>query len=115
VRCAHDEIYAGLSCAQHTLRRCSICPVFCEALRNRVFHSHNIPPNQKIKRHDMKQIQQSLRTGVTEVADIPCPQAGAGQLLIRSRATLVSAGTERMLDELLEVARVTIEVAAGGG
>jgi predicted dehydrogenase/threonine dehydrogenase-like Zn-dependent dehydrogenase len=45
----------------------------------------------------MKQIQQSLKTGVTEVADIPCPQAGAGQVLIRSCATLVSAGTERML------------------
>ena len=45
----------------------------------------------------MKQIQQSLKTGATEVADVPCPQAGHGQILIRSHATLVSAGTERML------------------
>lgn len=47
----------------------------------------------------MKQILQSLRTGATEVADIPRPAAGPGQLLIRTRASLVSAGTERMLVE----------------
>ena len=45
----------------------------------------------------MKQILQSLKTGATEVADIPRPRAGYGQVLVRTRATLVSAGTERML------------------
>lgn len=45
----------------------------------------------------MKQILQSLKTGATEVADIPRPSAGAGQVLVRTSATLVSAGTERML------------------
>jgi len=45
----------------------------------------------------MKQILQSLKTGVTEVAEVPCPAAGRGQVLIRSSRTLVSAGTERML------------------
>lgn len=45
----------------------------------------------------MKQILQDLRTGRTEVADIPCPMPSRGQLLVRSRRTLVSAGTERML------------------
>lgn len=45
----------------------------------------------------MKQILQHLSTGVTEVADVPCPSAGAGQLLIRTSRTLISAGTERML------------------
>ena len=45
----------------------------------------------------MKQILQSLRTGDTEVADVPCPRAGAGQLLVRTSRTLVSSGTERML------------------
>jgi len=45
----------------------------------------------------MKQILQSLKTGATEVADVPCPKAGRGQLLIRTTRTLVSAGTERML------------------
>lgn len=45
----------------------------------------------------MKQVLQSLRTGKTEVAEVPCPSAGANQLLIGSSRTLVSAGTERML------------------
>jgi NADPH:quinone reductase-like Zn-dependent oxidoreductase len=45
----------------------------------------------------MKQILQDLRSGATTVADVPCPSAGAGQVLIRTRASLVSAGTERML------------------
>ncbi len=47
----------------------------------------------------MKQILQNLSTGVTELADVPCPRAGTGQLLIRSTRSLVSAGTERMLVE----------------
>ncbi len=45
----------------------------------------------------MLQVLQNLRNGDTEVAEIPCPHAGRGQLLIRTRRTLVSAGTERML------------------
>ena len=45
----------------------------------------------------MKQILQSLKTGATEVADVPCPAAKRGQLLIRTSRTLVSVGTERML------------------
>jgi predicted dehydrogenase/threonine dehydrogenase-like Zn-dependent dehydrogenase len=47
----------------------------------------------------MKQVLQSLKTGATEVADVPCPAAAAGQVLIRTSKTLVSAGTERMLVE----------------
>lgn len=47
----------------------------------------------------MKQVLQSLRTGATEVAEVPCPTAGPRQLLVRTTATLVSAGTERMLVE----------------
>lgn len=46
---------------------------------------------------NMKQILQSLKTGATEVAEIPCPAVKEGQLLIRSIRTLVSVGTERML------------------
>ena len=45
----------------------------------------------------MKQIIQSLKTGSTQVADIPCPSVKSGQLLIRSTCSLISAGTERML------------------
>jgi predicted dehydrogenase/threonine dehydrogenase-like Zn-dependent dehydrogenase len=47
----------------------------------------------------MKQILQSLKTGTTEVADVPCPSVRGGQLLIRSTRTLVSVGTERMMVE----------------
>lgn len=47
----------------------------------------------------MKQILQSLKTGVTELAEIPSPRCRSGHLLIRSSSTLVSAGTERMLVE----------------
>ncbi|MFM8532731.1 MAG: bi-domain-containing oxidoreductase [Acidimicrobiia bacterium] len=47
----------------------------------------------------MKQILHSLKTGATEVAEVPCPSVRSGQLLIRSTRTLVSVGTERMLVE----------------
>jgi predicted dehydrogenase/threonine dehydrogenase-like Zn-dependent dehydrogenase len=45
----------------------------------------------------MKQILQNLKTGATEVAEVPCPYPQRGQLLIRTRRSLISAGTERML------------------
>src|SRR5690606_15621109 len=45
----------------------------------------------------MRQVLQSLKTGATEVAEVPCPAPGRGQVLIRTARTLVSAGTERML------------------
>lgn len=47
----------------------------------------------------MKQILQSLKTGVTEIAEIPVPSVKRGQLLIQTSHTLVSAGTERMMVE----------------
>ena len=47
----------------------------------------------------MKQILQSLKTGATEVAELPVPSIKRGQLLIETTQTLVSAGTERMLVE----------------
>lgn len=58
----------------------------------------------------MKQILQSLKTGVVSLADVPCPTAPPGALLIASRCSLLSVGTERMLLEfgranLLEKAR----------
>jgi len=45
----------------------------------------------------VKQILQSLKTGQVELADVPAPAVAPGGLLIRTRATLISAGTERML------------------
>ncbi|WP_018718416.1 bi-domain-containing oxidoreductase [Arhodomonas aquaeolei] len=47
----------------------------------------------------MKQILQNLKDGSTVLADVPRPYAGRRQLLINTHATLVSAGTERMLVE----------------
>jgi predicted dehydrogenase/threonine dehydrogenase-like Zn-dependent dehydrogenase len=45
----------------------------------------------------MKQVLQNLRTGKTSVVEVPVPQPGHGQLLVRTTQTLISAGTERML------------------
>jgi predicted dehydrogenase len=47
----------------------------------------------------MQQILQDLKQGETTVAQIPVPIVRAGHLLIRTRSSLVSAGTERMLLE----------------
>lgn len=47
----------------------------------------------------MKQILQSLKTGATEIANLPIPSVKRGQLLITTTHSLVSAGTERMLVE----------------
>jgi len=47
----------------------------------------------------MKQILQALNTGITELIDVPAPKCNAGQLLIATRRSLISAGTERMLVE----------------
>lgn len=47
----------------------------------------------------MKQILQNLKTGATEVAEVPVPAVRRGQILIATTQTLVSAGTERMLVE----------------
>lgn len=58
----------------------------------------------------MKQVLQSARTGVIEVADVPVGHVLPGCVLVRIAASLVSAGTERASSEfasksLLEKAR----------
>lgn len=45
----------------------------------------------------MKQVLQNLKDGKTALVDVPCPAAKPGHLLIQSRVSLISAGTERML------------------
>jgi predicted dehydrogenase/threonine dehydrogenase-like Zn-dependent dehydrogenase len=45
----------------------------------------------------MRQILSNLRSGATTLADIPAPHAGPGEILIRTRRSLVSLGTEKML------------------
>jgi len=47
----------------------------------------------------MKQIIQNMNSGETLLIDTPTPKASKGQLLIRTKRSLISAGTERMLVE----------------
>ena len=47
----------------------------------------------------MKQLIQNLRTGETIVAEVPIPAPRPGTALVRTAASIVSAGTERMLVE----------------
>lgn len=50
----------------------------------------------------MKQILQSMRDGKTVVSEVPAPQVRPGMALVRTAASLVSAGTERMMVEFGE-------------
>lgn len=43
----------------------------------------------------MKQILQNRKTGAVEVADVPAPALQRGRVLVRTAASLISAGTER--------------------
>src|SRR5579885_2886787 len=45
----------------------------------------------------MLHVLQSLKDGATELADVPVPIASGKSLVVASRASLISAGTERML------------------
>lgn len=47
----------------------------------------------------MKQILQNLRTGETVVEEVPAPGISHGCILIQTRRSLISAGTERILIE----------------
>jgi len=47
----------------------------------------------------VKQVFQHIRTGTTEVAEVPAPVVRPGSVLVRVVASLVSAGTERMVVE----------------
>nr|WP_295934962.1 bi-domain-containing oxidoreductase [uncultured Dyadobacter sp.] len=47
----------------------------------------------------MNQLVQNLRTGETSLMEVPVPLVKKGYVLIKTRKTLVSAGTERMLVE----------------
>jgi predicted dehydrogenase len=45
----------------------------------------------------MKQVIQSARSGKLSVRDVPPPRVRGGHLLVATRASLISAGTERMV------------------
>jgi len=50
----------------------------------------------------MKQVVQNLKNGFTEVIEVPVPKIRAGCILIKTAASLVSAGTERNLVDFAE-------------
>ncbi len=50
----------------------------------------------------MKQLLQNMRNGKTTIADVPIPVPGPGRALVKVSASLVSAGTERMVVEFAE-------------
>ena len=45
----------------------------------------------------MKQMLQNKKNGITEVAEVAVPQVLPGSLIIKTKASIISAGTERML------------------
>lgn len=50
----------------------------------------------------MKQLLQNIKTGKSTVEDVPIPTPREGQALVKVEASLVSAGTERMVVEFAE-------------
>jgi predicted dehydrogenase len=50
----------------------------------------------------MKQLLQNIRSGETIIAEVPIPTPTEGTALVRTAASLVSAGTERMVVEFAE-------------
>ena len=50
----------------------------------------------------MKQLLQNLKSGKTTVEEVPIPTPRAGMALVKVAASLVSAGTERMIVEFAE-------------
>jgi predicted dehydrogenase len=58
-------------------------------------------PHIRMKQ-SMKQLLQNMRDGKTQVVEVPVPQARRGTALVQVAASLVSAGTERMLVEFAE-------------
>ena len=47
----------------------------------------------------MRQILQNMNSGKTELVEVPVPKVSPGHVLIRTRCSLISGGTERMLLE----------------
>lgn len=50
----------------------------------------------------MRQIIQSYKTGNLKIEDVPVPSVRAGMVLVQTKASFVSAGTERMLVNLAQ-------------
>src|SRR3954447_25975147 len=53
----------------------------------------------------MKQVEQNYRTGELKVAEVPVPLTGDGNLLVATRVSLISSGTEK---QLLDLAKASL-------
>ena len=58
----------------------------------------------------MQQILQYLNDGKTVVEDVPTPLVRPGHLLIRTAASVISPGTERMLLDFGKAGKIEVEV-----
>ena len=55
------------------------------------------PTKPLLRIFNLKQVLQNLANGETRLEEVPCPKPKKGQIVIESRKSLVSVGTERML------------------
>lgn len=46
----------------------------------------------------MRQLLQNLESGAIELVEVPIPSLGPGEVLVRAHSSVISAGTERMLN-----------------
>jgi len=53
----------------------------------------------------VKQVEQNYRTGELRVAEVPAPVAGEGSVLVATRVSLISSGTEK---QLIDLARASL-------
>lgn len=50
----------------------------------------------------MKQVIQNMKTGITSIQDVAVPAVRPGMILIKTAASMVSAGTEKTVVEFAE-------------
>src|SRR5579871_550267 len=63
-------------------------------------HDDAVAYRTKERRARMKQVVQNYRTGDLKVADVPVPRVSTGNLLVSTRVSLISTGTEKQLVDL---------------
>ncbi|MBG0812419.1 bi-domain-containing oxidoreductase [Methylosinus sp. H3A] len=59
----------------------------------------------------MKQVEQNYRTGELRVAEVPAPRAIEGGVLVATRVSLISSGTEKQLIDLAKASLVGKAIA----
>ena len=59
----------------------------------------------------MKQVQQNYRSGELKLVEVPAPGVRDGEILVATRVSLISAGTERQLIELAKSSLVGMAAA----